>query len=300
MEFCHIEPQVFSQLLVNALYSGSQFALVAVGLALIYNVAGFLNFAHGAVYVVAAYATYSFRLVGISLFGAALFGILMAALIGGVTDWSTYRRLRSQDASPLVFLLASLGLFIVIQSSVAMIFGDSVVMLRSIAVSEGNEVFGARITNVQVIGISGSLILCSLVYFWLKHTLLGMQTRAVADDYELAKSVGLNTDRIILLVMAIASILAGFSGIIVAYDVDLRPTMGFYPLLIGVVAMVIGGVDRPLGSIGAAFFISISQEFAVMLFPSQWKEVIVFIILILFLSLKPGGFLGKDPIKIDQ
>lgn len=224
----------------------------------------------------------------------------MAALIGGVTDWSTYRRLRSQDASPLVFLLASLGLFIVIQSSVAMIFGDSVVMLRSIAVSEGNEVFGARITNVQVIGISGSLILCSLVYFWLKHTLLGMQTRAVADDYELAKSVGLNTDRIILLVMAIASILAGFSGIIVAYDVDLRPTMGFYPLLIGVVAMVIGGVDRPLGSIGAAFFISISQEFAVMLFPSQWKEVIVFIILILFLSLKPGGFLGKDPIKIDQ
>lgn len=281
------------QSLVNGVYAGSQYALVAVGLTLIYSVARFLNFAHGATYAIGAYAVFCLAQAGVPLVGAAALGILVAAAAGAVAEWGIYRRFRDGGAGPLVVLLASLGVFVGVQGVLAVVFGESVKMIRSGPVVVGESILGARLTRIQMVGVLGSILLCGITYAGLRFSAFGKQARAIASDLELAKSVGINTNGVTLLTMIIASILAGFAGIAGAYDVDLRPTMGFYPLLMGVVAMLVGGVGHPIGAIGAALFIALIQQTAVAYLPTQWQDAIIFLILILLLLLRPQGFLGK-------
>lgn len=279
--------------LVNGVYAGSQYALVAVGLTLIHSVARFLNFAHGAIYAIGAYVVFCLAQAGVPIVRAAVLGILVAAAAGAVSEWGIFRRLRDTGARPLVVLLASLGVFVGVQSILAVVFGESVKMIRSGPVVVGESILGARLTRIQMVGVLGSTLLCGITYAILRFSEFGKQARAVASDLELAKSVGINTNGVTLLTMIIASILAGFAGIVGAYDVDLRPTMGFYPLLMGVVAMLVGGVGHPMGAIGAALFVALIQQTATAYLPTQWQDAIVFVILILFLLLRPQGFLGK-------
>jgi branched-chain amino acid transport system permease protein len=167
-------------------------------------------------------------------------------------------------------------------------------MLRSVTVSVGENLLGGHLTRVQLIGIAGSIILCVLTLGFLRYSLIGRQARAISDDRELAKAFALRTERIIFYTVLIAAVLAGFAAVIAGYDIDVRPTMGFYPLLLGVVVMLIGGVGSIGGAIIAAYFVALIQQVSVSFLPTKWQDVIVFIVLILFLLLRPQGFFGKD------
>ena len=193
----------------------------------------------------------------------------------------------------MILLLASLGMYIVLQNAISMVFGDDTKSIRSGEVKEGLNVFGTRITPIQIVIIATSIILVIAVALFLKWSKMGKAMRAVANDPELASSSGIDSNRVILWTFAIGSALAGIAGILVALDVDMTPTMGMNALMMGVVAVIIGGVGSIPGVALGALLLGLAQHLGVWKISSQWQDAIAFIILFIFLLFKPEGFLGK-------
>ena len=133
----------------------------------------------------------------------------------------------------------------------------------------------------------------------MKYSRIGRNIRAVSSNPELSNIVGIPSDKVILWAFGIGSALAAAAGILIAYDVDMRPTMGFNWLLYGVVAMIIGGVGSNWGLVGGALLLATAQHLAAYYIGSQWMDAVAYIILILFLIAKPLGFSGKRLKKVE-
>ena len=281
------------QLLVNGLIAGSIYALIALGFGLIYSTTRFFHFAHGAVYAVGAYLAYACWLVGLSLYIAIPLAVIGTVILGALIDIGIYRQLRQKNASSLILLLASLGLFIVIQNLISLTFGDDTKTIRSGAVVEGLPLFGARITPIQITIIVVSVLLLAICSVFMKKTKIGKAMRAVANDPELARVVGIETDQVILFTFALGSALAAIAAILISLDTDMTPMMGFYALLMGVVAVIAGGIGSIPGAALGGLLVGMAQHLGVWKIPTQWQDTIVFLILIFFLLFRPQGFLGR-------
>lgn len=269
-----------SQAVANALYAASQYALVAVALTLTYSVARFLNFAQGAIFAVAAYSTYWFMQAGLSVTVAACGGVIAAAMVGIGFETAVFDRLRKHNATPLVALIAALGLLVVVQGVLSIRFGAGVQMIRPPSVLAGWNILGSRLTGIQIFATVMGFLLCGVTWLGLRYSGFGREFRAVASDTTLAKAVGVDVAQVNLRTTLLCSVLVSFAGIVAAYDVDLRPTMGFPPLLMGIVAMLTGGIGNLFGACAAALFLAVAQEVAVAILPTQWQQTIVFVILI--------------------
>lgn len=284
---------MFQQIVANGLVAGSTYALVALGFGLIFQVCRFFHFAHGGVYACAAYVAYAgVNSLGISIWVAVPIAVLGAAILGSGIEILIYSPLRRRSASSLIFLIASLGVLIVLQNCLSLAFGDATVRLRSGEVSEGINVLGARITVVQIMTVAISVALSLGTWAWLRYSRWGCMLRAVATDFGLSSVVGIQSDRVIMLTFAIGSALAAVAAILVAYDTDLTPTMGFRALLMGVVAVIVGGIGSIPGYFLGGIFVGLAQHLGVWKLPTEWQDAIVFLVLILFLLLRPQGFLG--------
>jgi len=283
-----------NQLIINIIISASLYALVAFGFTLIYSTTRFFHFAHGIVFTSAAYFVYALYIFLKLPFALSVgLAILLSAGLGCLIDRAIYRPLRQRKSSSLVLLLASLGVYIVLQNLISLFFGDDTKSIRSGVVKEGLNVFGARITPIQITIIAVSIILLIGLVLLLKRTKLGKAIRAVSDDPELSSICGIDSERIILYVFAIGSALAGVAGILVALDVDMNPTMGMRFLMMGVVAVIIGGVGSITGTALGALLLGMAQHLGVWKISSQWQDAIAFAILLIFLLFRPEGFLGK-------
>ncbi|MCK5057942.1 MAG: branched-chain amino acid ABC transporter permease [Candidatus Aminicenantes bacterium] len=282
------------QVIFNVFISFSYYLLIAISFSLVYSITRFFHFAHAVVFTGGAYFTFLFKVwLGLPLGLAVVLAIVCSALLGCLMDVGVYRHLRKKQASSMILLLASLGMYIVLQNLISMVFGDDTKTIRSWAVKEGLNVFGARITPVQILIIVTSIVLVVLVALFLKKSKMGKAMRAVANDPELANISGINSNRVILWTFAIGSALAGIAGILVSLDVDMTPTMGMNALMMGVVAMIIGGVGSIPGVALGALLLGFAQHFGVWKISSQWQDAIAFIILFVFLMFKPEGFLGR-------
>lgn len=267
--------------------------LVSFSFSIIYSTTRFFHFAHAVVFTSGAYFSFLFfKILGIPIALSIPFAIICSILLGCLIEFSIYRPLRKKQASSMVLLLSSLGLYIFLQNMVSMFFGDDTKSIRTGEVKEGLKFFDARITPIQITTIVVAITVTILIILFYKYTQLGKAMNAVSSDKELAEYAGINTDRVILWSFAIGSGLAALAGILVALDVDMTPTMGMNALLLGVVVMIIGG-NNIKGMVLAALLLSFAQNFGVWYISSQWKDSIAFIILVLFLLFKPEGFFGK-------
>ncbi len=282
------------QLILNGIIAGATVALMAIGFALVYNVARFFNFAHGVVFTAGAYFVFLLNAwMGLPFPASIFLATVLCALLGCALDLSVFRRLRRRGSPPLVLLLASLGIYIVLQNVISVVFGDDTKTIRSEMVEEGITVLGAKITLIQILIICVSTILVVAVTVLLKTTKMGRAMRAVGNDPELAKVSGIESDKVVLWAFAVGSALAGVAGILVALDVDMRPGMGMNALMMAVVAVIIGGVDSIPGVALGALLLGIAMHVGVWKISSQWQEAIAFLILLGFLLFRPEGFLGK-------
>src|SRR3989339_836026 len=285
---------MYNQIIVNTLFSATIFLNVAVGFILIYKISRFFHFAHAVIITSGAYFAFLFfKILGWSYYTAIPIAIIAACLIGCMTEWIIYKPLRKKDSSAIVLLLASLGIYIVLQNLISLFFGDETKFIRTWEVREGIEIAGAYVTPVQIVIIATSIAIVILVSGYLMLAKTGKAMRAVASDSELSKLSGIKSDRIILISFAIGSALAGIAGILVALDVDMTPTMGMNMLLMGVVAMIIGGVGSIWGIVLGSLLLATAQNLAVWYISSQWMDAEPFGILLLFLLFKPEGFMGK-------
>jgi branched-chain amino acid transport system permease protein len=127
---------------------------------------------------------------------------------------------------------------------------------------------------------------------------LGKETRAVADDSLAASVVGINPERTIAWVFLIGSALAGLAGILISYETNIEPTMGFNALLKGIIASIIGGIGSIPGAALGGLLLGLAENLGIWKLPAMWKDTIAFALLILFLLLRPQGILGKKPERI--
>lgn len=285
---------VMIQVLFNSFASAGVILLVALGFNLIYSAARFFHFAHGAVLTSGAYFMFLFYIWGgLPFWSSLLLAVLVTALLGWGLDHTVYRELRRRKSSPLVQLLASLGLYIMLQNLISLLFGDSTRSLRGGIVRSGIDIWGARLTSIQLWIIFTSLLLVLLLVLLLRQTWLGKAIRAVADDPELANICGIDSDRVLGMVFTIGSALAGVAGILIALDVDMNPTMGMRAMMMGVVAVLVGGIGSIRGTAFGAMMLGLTQQTAAWFLSAQWQDTITFLILLIILVIKPEGFQGS-------
>jgi branched-chain amino acid transport system permease protein len=187
--------------------------------------------------------------------------------------------------------------FIFIQNLIQLIYGAQILTLRTGPVIEGHHLWGAVITNTQCIIIIASLVLFALTWFFIQKTKLGKAIRAVSDDPVGARVVGINSEKIIMIAFAIGSAFAGAAGILISLETNIEPTMGMNAILKGIVASIVGGIGSIPGALLGGLFIGLSENLGIWKIDAGWKDAISFIILIIFLLIKPSGIMG---VKTDK
>lgn len=298
---------MIQQLILNGIIAGSIYALIALGFTIIYRTVRFFHFAHGVVYTAGAYFAYSVvssqlsassgQLSFVGWAVAVLIGIVGAGVLGILIDRFVYYPLRRQKASNLIFLLASFGVFIFIQNLIQLIYGAQILTIRTGPIKEGHQFLGAVITDIQILILVFSCLLSVALFWFIKYTKLGKAVRAVSDDSVAANVVGINPERIILISFAIGSMLAGAAGILISFETNIEPTMGFSALLKGIIASIIGGIGSIPGAVLGGFFLGLAENFGIWKISAGWKDCIAFVILIIFLLIRPWGFLGTKTEK---
>ena len=289
-----IPVNAISQLCANAIVTGSAIALVGLGFGLVYYVGRFFNFAHGIFFTAGAYVAYFYGShTGFGLIPSVILATCSVTTLGFSIEVLVYRPLRQKRASSLVILLASLGIYVLLQNFVSIGFGDDLKTLRQGTISEGLILFGARVTSVQIFMVVICAVLVSGLAFALRWTKLGRAMRAIGNDPELAMTCGIEIDTVMLYCMAMSAALAGIAGILVALDVGMVPSMGMEALMMAVVAIVVGGVGSIPGITAASLLLGFARHFGIWAIGSEWQDAVSFLILLLFLFLRPIGFFGK-------
>ena len=218
---------LFAQLLVNGIIAGAIYALVASGFSLIYNTCKFVNFAHGAVVAFSAYIAYFFfSTLNINFGFSVLFALVFASLLGWAMNYFVYKKFRERKASNSILLIASLGLLILIESLILILFGADVKTINYLEVSKGMEIFGAIITPLQIFIVVSSIIIFIGLFLFMKKTKLGKAMRTVSNNKDVAEIVGISSETIYSWSFVIGSLIAGVAGVLIGLEQNLEPTMG--------------------------------------------------------------------------
>lgn len=283
---------MLTQLLVNGLAAGAAAALLAGGFSILYSASRFFVFTFGASYTVAAYTALVVH-GSAPYWAGALLGVLFAAALGLALEVTVYGPVRRRGNAPLVLMLASIGLYTILQNLVSLLFGDTTRTVRDWSVREGIAFFGARITHVQLLIVAASGVLLLAVWGLLAGSAVGLRLRAVLRDAELARIVGVNVDKTVMVGAAVGSALAGAAAVLVSMDTDLVPTMGFDALLIAVVGAVVGGISSVKGAALGGLLVGLLKHLGVWKLPTQWQDAILFLLLLVILVVRPHGLLTR-------
>lgn len=287
---------IIPQLIANSIIAGATYALVALGFNLIYGATKFFNMAHGVIAAVGAYTVFALQNKegGLPIMVIGFIGIFVAGLLGYCLEKGIYLPLRKRKASGMVLLVASLGAFTAIQALLAIFFTSQFQTLAiNAAGSRIFEIFGAVITQTQVMMIFSTVAIMAFLMWVMKNTMFGKAVRAISDDEEVARIVGIDTNKVIGKIFFIGSAIAGWAGILIGFDTGIEPTMGMNILLKGIVGSIIGGVGSIYGAVVGSFALGFAENFGIWKISGEWKDAIAFALLILFLLFRPQGIMKK-------
>jgi branched-chain amino acid transport system permease protein len=285
--------EVFFQLLMNSIIAGGIYTLVAIGYTMVYGVLKFINFAHGDLAMVGAYITYFLiQNMGLPVLPSIGIAVFSVALLGILIEKVAYKPLR--NAPRLAPLITAIAVSIFLQSTVMLLLGARTKTLR-VATTKGLMFLGAYITPIQIVIIMTSILLMILLNLYLKHAKLGKAMRATADEMTIASVVGIQVDRVISYVFGIGSALAAVAGILIAFETNLNPTMGFFLGIKAFAAAVVGGIGSVRGAMVGGFIIGFAENFGIWYIPTGYKNSVAFVILVLVLLVRPSGIFGMKP-----
>ena len=290
-----------AQQLINALSHGSILALLAIGYTMIYGILGLINFAHGEIFMVGAFACFgAVELLEMSFPAGVFTAIAGSVLAGFLIERLVYRPCLKRKPEALTVFIASFGASLGLRNLFTMLFGDGRRPFPSAGFLEGIIVTESGLTvNVKDLWIFGvTVILVVGVSVFVKHTKAGIAMRAVANDANAARLVGINGATAVLTAFLLASILAGVSA--VAYGVSygiVTPSMGYQIGLDAFIAAVLGGIGNVPGAAVAGYIIGLGEILFVALLPpgySAARPTFVWALLFLILFLKPSGLFRPD------
>jgi branched-chain amino acid transport system permease protein len=297
-----MSPTEFAQQTVNALSLGSIYALVAVGLAMVFAILRLINFAHGEVLMLGAFATYFYAKAGLPFVLAAAGAVLTTVAVGLLMERVAYRPVRG--APDVALLLTSLGVSIALQNGALLAFDATPRAFPTPDVLGRQRDLGvARVSTTNLVTIGVALGAMVLLTWFVTRTRLGLQMRAAAENLPAAQLMGINTTTVIVAAFVVGSALAGVAAVLWGARVGrIEPFMGFIPVLKAFVATVIGGFGSIPGAVLGAYVLGFGEVFLVALLPGEltsYTDAFVFGTLILILLVRPQGLLGStEPEKI--
>ncbi len=218
---------------------------------------------------------------------------LLAGCVGMALYRGLYVYMRERARSPLIMLVASLGILLAIAALIVIVFQSAPRPLPDAFGSTPWNIAGARIKGFNVFAIGVALAGFAGMWFLLKMTSFGRAVRAIGDDEEVSKVVGINTTVIIAVVFFIGALYAAMAGILTGHDTAVQPRMGLLLLLKGWIASVVGGIGNLYGAIVGGFMLGLVEQFGIWDLAGEWKDAISFILLILFLSFWPHGLIPR-------
>src|SRR3990167_6940539 len=291
---------ILPQLVANSLIAGSIYAILTLGFNLTYSTGKFIDMGFGVMTAIGGYAVfYISKTVGLPLYLGIPAGIILSGLVSFLAYTIIYKPLRARTSSGAVLLIASLGTLTALQAVIAILFTSQFQTLSGLL--PGNRVFellGGTFTAVQLSIFCIGVVLFALLAFLLKKTLFGKATVAISDDEEVAKIVGIDTDRIMGRLFFLSGAIGGLAGILIGFDTGIEPIMGLPWLLAAVVAAIIGGIGNIYGGVAGAFLLAFAENFGIWKIAGEWKAAIAFGVLIIFLIWRPQGIFKRRNHKL--
>lgn len=281
------------QLAVNILIATALYGLIASGFSVFYAVSRVQHLAYGGVVTGAGYIFLALLERGAGVLMATLGAIATAMLLGLLCNALLYERLQNRRVfSSLVALISSLILLTALQSIILLGFGSRPKVVPLEAVHASVEIGGAVITVIQIVSIVAGALLIAGFALYLKYSRLGMAIRATADNPEVAEVIGINTKKIRYLTMLISSLLAGVAGVLIAIEYNLEPYASTLHAVRAFARTIVAGVGSPLGVLPAGIMMDGAENIGGYFLSNSFKEVYAFMVVVLFLFLRPQGMFG--------
>ncbi|NLK51005.1 MAG: branched-chain amino acid ABC transporter permease [Syntrophomonadaceae bacterium] len=284
----------FLQQLVNGLALGSIYALIAIGYTMVYGIVQLINFAHGDIYMIGAFVGF-FAVVkyGLPFLPTLLLAMLVCSVLGVIIEKIAYRPLRNSPR--ITALITAIGVSLFLENVVRWRLGPDPRPFPELFSVKVFSLGGVQVSNVQLLIFGVALVLIVILQFIIYRTRIGKAMRAVSQDQDAARLMGINVDRTISVTFAIGSALAAAAGILVgiAYP-RIDPYMGILPGLKAFVAAVLGGIGIIPGAMLGGLVMGVAELMVVGFWSSDYRDAIAFAILIIILLIKPTGILGKN------
>ena len=284
----------FLQQLANGLILGSVYALLALGYTMVYGIIKLINFAHGDIYMIGAFmGYYLINTLHLNFFVALILSMVGTAILGVVIEFLAYRPLR--NSTRIAALITAIGVSFLLEYGMVFFVGANTRSFPQVIKTVRYTLGPISISNIQLMILGISILLMVGLQFIVQKTKMGKAMRAVSVDSDAAQLMGINVNRTISFTFALGSALAGAAGVLIAlYYNSLEPLMGMTPGIKSFVAAVLGGIGIIPGAALGGFVIGLLETFATAIELSDFRDAIVYAILIIILLVRPAGILGKN------
>ena len=292
----------FFQQLTNGLAVGGIYALIALGYTMVYGVLKLINFAHGDLFTIGAYlgltvltslalTDYVGGFLGIGVL--AIMVMVMVGIIGVVLERTAYRPLRNSPR--LSAVVSALGASILFQNAIMLIYGpNDYVYPQDLLPVVPINIFGVSIPLMRVIIVLASVIMMIALYLFVQKTRIGAAIRAAAIDQGAARLMGIDVNKVIMIVFFIGASLGGAAGLMVGvYYGQINFTMGWIYGLKAFTAAILGGIGNIPGAMLGGLLLGVIEALGAAYISNPWKDAIAFFVLILILIVRPTGILGE-------
>jgi branched-chain amino acid transport system permease protein len=278
----------------GGILSGSIYGLMALGLTLIWGALRMLNLAHGSLYLVGGYLAWTLTAkLSLPLFPAFVLAVVGTGLVGFIMQVALLNPLLGKPGWDNASLIATVGVSITVESGVLLLYGPRVKQIP--AVFEGySKIGGVLISNQGLLIIGLTVISLFLMSTFLRHSRYGLAIRAVSQQMESSRLMGIPTERIFLIVMCLSAALAGLAGVMLSSSSVryLSPTSGFNPMFNALVVTIFGGLGSIKGTIYAAYIIGLLEAFLQVYMGASWALPGLFLFMIVMLVIRPNGLFG--------
>ena len=284
----------FLQQLANGLILGSVYALLALGYTMVYGIIKLINFAHGDIYMIGAFmGYYLINTLHLNFFVALILSMVGTAILGVVIEFLAFRPLR--NSTRIAALITAIGVSFLLEYGMVFFVGANTRSFPQVIETVRYTIGPVSISNIQLMILVISIVLMVGLQFIVQKAKMGKAMRAVSVDSDAAQLMGINVNRTISFTFALGSALAGAAGVLIAlYYNSLEPLMGMTPGIKSFVAAVLGGIGIIPGAALGGFVIGLLETFATAVGLSDFRDAIVYAILIIILLVRPAGILGKN------
>jgi len=284
---------VFMEPLINGILLGGLFAVIGIGLSMIFGIMKQVNLAHGEVMIIGSYLGLVFmRLLGIPPLVCLIFVIPCLFVIGFLLQSYLFNRVLGKGMEP--YLMVSFGLSIILQNTLLKVFTPDARSLDSSLTIRTLDVFGLlHLPVIYLIGFAGGLVVIALLHLFMKRTYLGWAIRASGDDLGTSKLMGINTSRVYALAMGIAAVTSAVAGILVGMTFTFYPHSGTQYLITAFGVVIIGGTGSLMGTFLGGLILGVAQLLGGRLLGPGFQLLAGYLILLVVLTIRPQGLFGR-------